>query len=411
MPNPSTMTTSPAGLEAGQYREGFRDRAYKCSANKWTIGFGATFRYVDGDRIPIAAGDTITEREAAELFAEQWREHESGIARAISRDLTQPQFDVLADMAFQFGPAFLVSGAGKTTGLRDAINAGAWEKVDAQIARWHYANGRRDPGVYTRALARVCQWHALPWKWLYQASTPDTIKRDDAGRVIETPFMKLDANGAVLEMVTPESALARARAVDAQARAKAPAAARVPPTPAPSIPAEPPAAAKPVIVVKPPPGVEIRQEAPPAPETPSPAPKSPDPQPKAAKPRKPIIEIVEPYKPISSKTISLDDLAVRGIDPGKGAKPMTESERFWGMFWIASGNILFQAASRGLVLGIVPSWATFLIVDGLRDPIILGALTSLTVALGAAVVAAPRVIKAGIAKLRRGRATASQLLC
>ena len=36
--------------------EGFRSQAYKCSAGKWTIGYGSTL-YEDGT--PVKQGDTI----------------------------------------------------------------------------------------------------------------------------------------------------------------------------------------------------------------------------------------------------------------------------------------------------------------------------------------------------------------
>ena len=399
MATATTIKTTPAGLEAGKYREGYRGKAYKCSAKRWTLGHGATYRYIEGERVPIGPGDTITREEAAALFLEQWAEHEAGVSPTITRPIAAYQFDVLADMAFQFGRDFLFSGANDTTGLREAINAGAWERCEREIARWHYADGRRDAGLYNRALARVCQWNALPWHWIYDESGGDNSKQK-GGWTYETPFMRLDpTDGALLDMVTPETALARARAYDAKARAAAPATGRVPPDPAP--PSSPPE-----LKVKLPPGVTEDGEASKPPPAAEKAPPKAEP---AEKPRKPVIGIAEPYKPISGRTISLDQIHLRGLDPDKGAKPMTDSERFWGLFWIGAGNILFQAASRGLVIGALPAWATFLAVDALRDPIFLGALTSATVMLGTALAAAPGMIKAGIRKLRRGDATATQL--
>lgn len=400
----ATMTTSEAGLAAGRIREGYMEWAYQCSANKWTFGYGATYRYDEnGERVAVKKGDRIGREEAAELFAEQWREHEGLIGKHITRPITQYQFDVLADMAFQFGAGFLVSGAGNTTGLREAINSGAWERCEAEIARWHYASGRRDPGVYTRALSRVCQWNALPWLWIYQEVTPETIKRDARGRIIETPFMKLNSDGTVREMVTPQTALARARAHEAAARAKAAQApARVPA----SDPA-PPSTAK----------------QPPAPENPPEAPAKPDPAPAPSpaeapaakekpapkKPRAPIIRIEDPYRPTVDRTVTLDQIPIPGVDPANGAKPMTESQRFWGLFWIGTGNLLKVWAARGLVIGVFPSWATYLAVDALQDPFFLGLLTAGTAAAVAGVAAAPALIRAGIKRLRKGDAEARQL--
>ena len=45
--------------------EGCKLKAYKCPADKWTIGFGNTF-YEDGDK--VKEGDTITKEEAYHLF-------------------------------------------------------------------------------------------------------------------------------------------------------------------------------------------------------------------------------------------------------------------------------------------------------------------------------------------------------
>ena len=58
----------------------------------------------------------------------------------------------------------------------------------------------------------------------------------------------------------------------------------------------------------------------------------------------------------------------------------------------------------------VPGWASFLLVDALRDPVVLGGLASATALLVAGLAAAPAVIRAGIRKLRRGRAAASQIV-
>lgn len=404
MTTTGATTSSPAAYDAALVREGFRDKAYKDSGGKWTVGIGFTRIDTGAGLRPVAPGDTMTRSEAIAILREEWLDHERLITRHITRPLTQNQFDVLADMAFQFGAGFLVSGAGGTTGLREAINAGVWEKIDNEICRWYYTKERRDAGVYTRALSRVCQWHGLPWRWLYEQTTPDSIKRDDTGYVIETPYIKLTSEGAVVDMVTPETALARARAyaaAEASRVPKAPEKPRVPASPAPS----PPAAEKPVIVVKPPAGVVIKAEDPPKAE-PGPAPADPRP---AARPKKPVIGIAEPYEPAKVKTVPLDQLPIPGIDPAQGAKAMTDAQRFWGLFWIGAGNILQAAAMRGLVIGALPSWATYLLVDALRDPIILGALTALTVALVSAAAAAPAIIKAGIRKLRKGDAEAVHL--
>jgi len=45
--------------------EKFEPKAYKCSAGKWTIGYGSTY-WEDGT--PVKSGDTITEQKAEALM-------------------------------------------------------------------------------------------------------------------------------------------------------------------------------------------------------------------------------------------------------------------------------------------------------------------------------------------------------
>lgn len=401
---PGATTSSPAALEAALIREGYRSKAYRDSGNKWTVGIGFTMIEREGALRPVEPGDVMTKAEALDYLRVKWAEHERLIPHHITRPLTQNQFDVLADMAFQFGVGFLRSGPGNTTGLREAINAGAWEKIDREIARWYYVKGERDAGVYSRALSRICQWHGLPWRWIYQALTPETIVRNAAGKIVETPFIKLDSNGEVRELVTPETALARARAFAAAAAAtvpKAPETPRVPADPAPS----PAPAQKPVLKVKLPPGVKI-EELPPGVKIEEEAPPAP-PSPKKAK--RPVISISDPYEAVPVKSTPIDKLPLPGIDPEKPPKPMTDAQRFWGLFWIGFGNILQAAALRGLTFGGAPAWVTYLMVDAVRDPVILGMLTAATVALVSGLLAAPAIIRTGINRLRKGDAEATQL--
>jgi hypothetical protein len=98
------------------------------------------------------------------------------------------------------------------------------------------------------------------------------------------------------------------------------------------------------------------------------------------------------------------------VKPENGAKPFYESERFWGMFWVASGNILQQLIARGALIGLAPSWVLLLATDAAKDPTAIAVVSTLTVsavgALGASIV----MVRSGIAKKRKGDATATQTL-
>lgn len=81
--------------------EDLRLRAYQCSANKWTIGYGSTF-YPDGR--PVRKGDKITEAEAEPLLTATLRPFEDAVNRAMEGvTLTQYQFDAMVAYAYNAG--------------------------------------------------------------------------------------------------------------------------------------------------------------------------------------------------------------------------------------------------------------------------------------------------------------------
>ncbi len=368
MPNPKIMTTSPAGVAATLFREGLRLKAYLDTADVWTIGTGDT-RIPDpvtGEMRAVREGDTITEEQAAENFAEDMRYHEKGVGKYIDVDLTQYQFDVLSDMCFQYGVNFLWSAKhNRPTGLMSAINEMRWHDVEGELSRWYYAGGKRDDGVYNRCMSRVCQWNAVPstiWK-----------KVCYGGAVL----MKLHPKtNAIQSIIAPEIVLARARGFAAAPRSSPPASEQRVPTPAP--------AKKPKITSEP--------QAPKA---------DPPPKPPAS---------IPPPKPPGQKTVALEDIEYPHIHPANGSKELMESERFWGSFWIAAGQILQAYLARGGMMVLIPSWAAFMAVDMLQNPVALGVLSMASATVGGGILAAVMFVRRGVKKVVVGRQTATQVL-
>ena len=392
MPKPSVMTTSEAGLEAGMFREHYgpmgakgkeRGYSYQCSANVWTFGYGSTFYWdADGKVVKVKKGDWISEPDARALFIRQWRQHEKGVAMAITADLTQNQFDTLADMCFNLGTEVLlgqwkVDGDGKAyragTGIQRAVNSGAAEQIEPELMRWIRSGGLRNVGLYARCASRVCQWNGLPFKEACYSE----------------PLLVLNSDNTVRSAVSTVTIKARARAFQsANALAAAPEKAIVPAQPAPPT--------KPAVPKE-------AETAKPAPETPSPA--APDP----AKDNPAETPKVAP-KPLSAKTIALSDLPNPNIKAENGSKPMLQTERFWGMFWVAAGNLIQQMVGRGALVGLVPSWSLYLATDISKDPVALGILTTLSVSAVTLLIAAPAMIRQGLKKYRRGQETATQVM-
>ena len=79
------MKISKTGLKLIQKFEGFRQNAYLCPANVWTIGFGAT-KWMNGDA--VKKGEKITASDALILLEKQVNEHAAAMFKYIKVPLT-----------------------------------------------------------------------------------------------------------------------------------------------------------------------------------------------------------------------------------------------------------------------------------------------------------------------------------
>lgn len=75
--------------------EGLRLKAYKCSANTLTIGYGHTKN--------VRPGQVITIQEADRLLHDDLVEHAEKLARHVTCKLTEGQYIALLDLAFNVG--------------------------------------------------------------------------------------------------------------------------------------------------------------------------------------------------------------------------------------------------------------------------------------------------------------------
>lgn len=123
--------------------EDCRLQAYRCPAGKWTIGWGNTF-YTNGNSVKL--GDKITQQQADDLYMAIINQTAEAVTKALKAKVSQNQFDVLVDIAYNAGLAAL-------------LNSGLWKAVntnpnDARIAdyllQWDKAdgshNGKDDDG-------------------------------------------------------------------------------------------------------------------------------------------------------------------------------------------------------------------------------------------------------------------------
>lgn len=124
--------------------EGFRERAYKCSAGVWTIGFGHTGTVSEGDR--------ITREQAWGCLLSDIRATMMGLAPHVKRPVTEGQFIALTSLAFNIGATNVSQKCPK---LMRALNAHEDEECARQFLDIDKAAGKRVEGLTRRRKAEA----------------------------------------------------------------------------------------------------------------------------------------------------------------------------------------------------------------------------------------------------------------
>lgn len=117
--------------------EGRELKAYRCSAGKWTIGYGHTE--------DVEEGDTVTPSEAELLLIEDLRDRAQALARGVNVPVTEGQYIALLSLAFNVGV-----GAVKKSSLLRYLNLGHIDEAADEFLRWIYAGGKVSKGLQRR---------------------------------------------------------------------------------------------------------------------------------------------------------------------------------------------------------------------------------------------------------------------
>ncbi len=128
---------SQRGIDLIKRWEGFRDKAYLCPGNVWTIGYGHTKN--------VYQGMCISKAQAEELLKSDLRYFEKAVKQLSKVELTQGQFDALVSFTFNVGV-----GAFKKSTLLRLVNQGDFLGAAKQFGRWVNANGKKLPGLVSR---------------------------------------------------------------------------------------------------------------------------------------------------------------------------------------------------------------------------------------------------------------------
>jgi lysozyme len=137
------MNINPATRALIRRFEGCKLKAYKCSAGKNTIGFGATF-YEDGSAVQM--GDTITQERADRLFVILLDQFAAQLRPLVRQDLNDNQFGALLSFAYNAGVgAFTRSTLRKMT-IANPNNPA----IRLEFSKWVRAGGKVLLGLQRR---------------------------------------------------------------------------------------------------------------------------------------------------------------------------------------------------------------------------------------------------------------------
>ena len=137
-----------AGKELIKSFEGLRLKAYKCSANKDTIGYGNTF-YEDG-RL-VKPGDAITLERANKMFDFILGKFANKTKAVIKSDVNENQLAALVSFAYNCGVANLMNST-----LLKKVNANPDDQsIVDEFKKWNKAAGKVLPGLVKRREAEA----------------------------------------------------------------------------------------------------------------------------------------------------------------------------------------------------------------------------------------------------------------
>lgn len=148
------MKVSEKAIEMIKHHEGVRLRPYRCPALLWTVGvghvcdpthIGVKLEDRKNLEIPVGWGRTFTVPEIEELLHRDLANFERGVERLCPTGLTQPRFDALVSISFNFGLGNL-----QRSSIRMRHNRGDYEGAAEAFMMWTKAGGKELPGLVKR---------------------------------------------------------------------------------------------------------------------------------------------------------------------------------------------------------------------------------------------------------------------
>jgi len=147
------MHMSQGGLDSLLKKfEGCKLKAYRCPAGVCTIGYGHTSA---AGAPMVNDGMAITQAQADDILKRDIVKYEIAVMDLVKVPLTQNQFDVLVDFAYNAGVGNL-----KSSTMLKKVNAGDLDAVPSELMKWTKGGGKVLPGLVRRRQAAGAWWIA-----------------------------------------------------------------------------------------------------------------------------------------------------------------------------------------------------------------------------------------------------------
>lgn len=147
------MTVSIETLEHIKRWEGLRLEAYPDPGSRdgtpWTIGYGHT----SDSYFSVYKGQRIDDEKATELLIHDLEEVDLIISSTVKVPLSEGQRGALQSFIFNIGGT-----AWKRSTALKKLNAGLYDQVPAQLARWNKNDGKVMQGLTNRRNAEIGLW-------------------------------------------------------------------------------------------------------------------------------------------------------------------------------------------------------------------------------------------------------------
>lgn len=120
--------------------EGFREKAYKCSAGVWTCGYGHTRGVYPWTQFSLEKAEEKLKEDISEV------EEQLNAWCDVFGELNQNQFDSILDFIFNIG----FSKFRKSTLAKMIANNPNDENIGKEIFRWRFCQGKELKGLVIR---------------------------------------------------------------------------------------------------------------------------------------------------------------------------------------------------------------------------------------------------------------------